>query len=461
VSKSGMSKIFDSVTAVLLCGPDVFIAKRQVHLLAFPGYWAFPGGKVDKADSDDVLTHPLLAGHPPRLLRALDRELREELGFDLLAAVAAGQVRALRPLGEVTTPAFMPVRFRTHFFEIELLEQPVLQVDAGETAEVAWHSPHALHEQLAAGRLLAAPPTRIVIQQLTSATARNGLPDFNFSLDEQRDIPWIEVVAGLRLIAVRSNTIPPADRTNAFWLGKGARRVLIDPSPNNREELARLQNLIEQFGLDEIFLTHHHPDHREFADDLARHFDVPIGMSADTQARIAQRSSKFFDGVETKLYGEGDVLTQWQGEDVRLYAVPGHDEGQLAPMPDSRTWCIVSDLIQGVGTVVVGGPEGNMRKYFASLQRVIDLDPQIIIPSHGPAFGSTYRIRETLQHRLQREEQVFALHQAGESPQQMLSEIYKGLDPRLAPLALINIQSHLKKLHEDGRIEPHSAANTI
>jgi glyoxylase-like metal-dependent hydrolase (beta-lactamase superfamily II) len=140
---------------------------------------------------------------------------------------------------------------------------------------------------------------------------------------------------------------------------------------------------------------------------------------------------------------------------VRLYAVPGHDEGQLAPMPDSLTWCIVSDLIQGVGTVVVGGPEGNMRKYFESLQRVIDLDPQIIIPSHGPAFGSTYRIKETLKHRLQREEQVFSLHQAGQSAQQMLGEIYKGLDPRLAPLALINIQSHLQKLGEEGRIELH------
>lgn len=448
-----MSKIFDSVTAVLLCGPDVFIAKRQVHLPAFSGYWAFPGGKVDKTDSDDPLTHPLLANHSPRLLRALDRELREELGFDLFAAVEAGQVRTLRSLGEVTTPAFMPIRFRTCFFEIELLEQPVLNVDAGETAEVAWRSPEDLRAHLATGRLLAAPPTRMVLAHLATDAGRSGQPDFSFPMDEARDIPWIEVVAGLRLIAVRSNTIPPADRTNAFWLGENARRVLIDPSPNNREELARLQNLITQFGLDEIFLTHHHPDHREHADELARHFGVPMGMSADTHARISRRSPKFFDGIETKIYGEGDVLTQWQGEDVRVYAVPGHDEGQLAPMPDSRTWCIVSDLIQGVGTVVVGGPEGNMRKYFSSLQRVIDLDPQIIIPSHGPAFGSTYRIKETLKHRLQREEQVFALHESGQSAQQMLGEIYKGLDPRLAPLALVNIQSHLQKLNEDGRIK--------
>jgi len=50
------------------------------------------------------------------------------------------------------------------------------------------------------------------------------------------------------------------------------------------------------------------------------------------------------------------------------------DEGQLALMPENRAWCIVSDLYQGVGTVVIAAPEGNMRKYFASLRKVIDLD---------------------------------------------------------------------------------------
>lgn len=445
-----MSKIHDSVTAVLLHGSDLFIARRQLHLNAFAGYWAFPGGKVDRSDSDDALDHPLLREHPPRLLRALDRELREELGFDLLAAVAQGKVQSLRCIGDVTTPAFMPMRFRTIFYEIELSERPQFVVDANETAETEWQTPLALQERLVLGRLLSAPPTRLVIEHLATDAGRSGLPDFTFGLDGEQDVPWIEVVAGLRLIAVPSNTIPPADRTNAFWVGDGAKRVLIDPSPGSRAELDKLIRLVTEFGVDEVFLTHHHPDHREHANDLARHFGVPMGMSADTRARITQRVTDYFDGIETRIYQDGDVLTHWQGEPVRVYAVPGHDEGQLAPMPDSRMWCIVSDLIQGIGTVVVGGPEGDMRKYFASLQKVIDFDPQIVIPSHGPALGGTYRLQETLKHRLQREQQVLSLHQAGQTPQQMLGEIYKGLDPRLVPLALINIDSHLRKLREDG-----------
>jgi glyoxylase-like metal-dependent hydrolase (beta-lactamase superfamily II) len=247
--------------------------------------------------------------------------------------------------------------------------------------------------------------------------------------------------------------VPPASHTNCFWIGgDGASRVIIDPSPASREELARLFATLDSFGVDQVFLTHHHPDHREYADEVARRYNIPIGMSADTAARIRKRNAGFFDGVQTRIYADGDTLTHWQGEAVKLVAVPGHDEGQLAPMPESRAWCIVSDLYQGTGTVVVGGPEGNMAKYFDSLRKIIALDPAVIIPSHGLAQGTTHQLKKTLEHRILREQQIKTLYEAGRSQQEMFAEIYQGVDPRLAPLALINIQSHLAKLRDEGQI---------
>ncbi|TXH06170.1 MAG: MBL fold metallo-hydrolase [Nevskiaceae bacterium] len=449
-----MSRIHDAVTAILIHGPELFITRRQVHLPAFPGYWAFPGGKVDAGDSDAPLSHPLLQGHSPRLLRGLDRELREELEFDLFAAVERGEVVSIHEIGEATTPSIMPVRFRTHFYRIELNTRPAIRAHKGETAEWAWRPAGALSADIERGRLLAAPPTRIAVKHVADAPQDTGpIRGFEFRFNPAADVPAMEPIAGLRMLAVRSNTIPPADRTNVFHLGDdGARRVLVDPAPGSAEELARLDVAIDALGVDEIFLTHHHPDHRERADQIARRLRIPIGCSEDTQQRIRRRQPGFFDGLEVKTWREGDVLTRWQGEDIRIYAVPGHDEGQLALMPDSRRWCLVSDLIQGVGTVVVGGPEGNMRKYFDSLQRVIDWDPDVIIPSHGIALGTTYRIRETLKHRRMREEQIATLHAEGHTPQAMLPAIYQDLDPRLAPLALVNINSHLQKLREEGRI---------
>ena len=129
-------------------------------------------------------------------------------------------------------------------------------------------------------------------------------------------------------------------------------------------------------------------------------------MSADTQARIRRLAPHFFYGLTVKTYVDGDVVTQWLGHPVRVMAVPGHDEGQLALMPDNRAWCIVSDLIQGIGTVVIAAPEGDMRKYFASLERVIAVAPRVIYPSHGMGLGGVFYLEQTLRHRRQREAQI-------------------------------------------------------
>jgi len=41
------------------------------------GYYAFPGGKVDRTDGNEPLSEAVFAGHEPRLIRALSRELEE------------------------------------------------------------------------------------------------------------------------------------------------------------------------------------------------------------------------------------------------------------------------------------------------------------------------------------------------------------------------------------------------
>lgn len=200
-------------------------------------------------------------------------------------------------------------------------------------------------------------------------------------------------------------------------------------------------------------LTHHHPDHNERANLLARERAVPLLCSEDTRARIARRQGdKWFKGVDVRPLGDGDYLCDWQGEKVHVLAVPGHDAGQLAPMPESRAWCIVSDLIQGVGTVVVGGDEGDMRLYFNSLRRVIDLAPDVVFPSHGQAMGGTWKLQETLRHREMREQQVLDLQRKGQSVDAMLKAIYGGSIPDfLMPLARVNIESHLDKLRAEGQ----------
>ena len=59
---------------------QVFTIKRQNYLSVFPGYTAFPGGKVDKEDKAHDFELPnIFNGYDPYLIIALDREMQEEI----------------------------------------------------------------------------------------------------------------------------------------------------------------------------------------------------------------------------------------------------------------------------------------------------------------------------------------------------------------------------------------------
>ena len=447
--------IFDAVTAVLIHDGELYLAKRQRRLTAFPGYYAFPGGKVDRTDGNEPLSEAVFAGHEPRLIRALSRELEEELGFNLIAN--ADQVEALRMTGVALTPEAAPVRFNTYFFRVDLRTRPDFVLCEPEIESGAWASAQhwmSIYEQ---GELLLAPPTKAVLSTLAAdpASSDAGFADFN----DIGVLRPLEALRGVRQFFVRSNTLPPATQTNCFLIGdEGQRRILVDPSPNSREGLELLYAVASAAGFDEVFLTHHHPDHRQYADEIARRAGVPLGMSAWTLQHIRSAKARYGEGshyaedLQIRTYADGDTVTRWLGHAVQALAVPGHDEGQLALMPENRAWCIVGDLIQGVGTVVIAPPEGDMRKYFASLKHVIALDPRVIYPSHGLGLGGVHYLEQALNHRQMREEQIRSLFSAGRSMQEMLTEIYRDVDPRLLPLAQINIESHLTKLRQDGVI---------
>ena len=121
---------------------------------------------------------------------------------------------------------------------------------------------------------------------------------------------------------------------------------------------------------------------------------------------------------------ETEKVTHWRGSVVRVYEIPGHDAGQLGLAPDSMAWFIVGDLIQGIGTVVISAPEGDMATYFDTLEKVIVLNPEVIIPSHGIPMRSTHRLQETLKHRRERETQILKLHKSGKSKEDILELLY-------------------------------------
>ena len=441
--------IRDAVTAVLCCQGEILMVRRQPQLPSFSGYWAFPGGKIEAADAT-AETALQCAETDHAVLAGIAREVEEEMGMDLNTLARSGQVLGVYLLGEATTPPIAAGRFRTRFLRIDLQDKPGFTLDTREHSEALWATAGEWFSRYQQGTLLMAPPTLDTVMALAQEPSRHSLIHLdNDGADDECRL--IEPLQGLRMIPVRSHTLPPATHTNAFLIGDSY-KVLVDPSPADRQELARLYKLIDRLGCDEVLLTHHHPDHCQFANEIAARYDVPLALSDTTRRFVQAKRPDYFGDLLLRTYVEGDVVTRWLGQPVRVVPVPGHDAGQLALMPDSKAWFIVGDLIQGIGTVVIAKPEGHMGTYFSTLQKVIDLDPAVIVPSHGMAMGTTYRLQETLKHRKMREAAVLQLHREGKSADEMLPLLYQGVDARLWPLARMNIDSHLDKLREDALI---------
>ena len=438
----------EAVTAIFVYEHEVFIIRRQNYLRAFPGYYAFPGGKVDQEDSDYSYTDPLLTPYPARWIRALFREVHEELGFDLEQAVAQGHVNTIDRFGEAITPPFEPVRFNAHYFKIEMNQRPDLTVDEGEIAWSGWVDHKELHRLYCAGEALMVVPTMYTVKELAEDINAISSEQFNLEYDVNGELPYMELLCGVGMIPVPSNTLPPAKATNALLLGdEHVQCYLVDPSPESEEVYQRLFETLKQHRVDGIFITHHHHDHHELAPKLACELEVPLRCSAKTRDLMLDRQgSDYLDGVNLQPIEEGEVLTTWLGQPVRCYALPGHDAGMLGLAPDSMAWFFITDLAQYGATVVIPSREGNMQHYFESLERVIALKPKVLIPSHGMPMGGTLLAEKTLQHRLEREQQIKGYLDQGLDAEAIVEQIYQDVNPRLLPLALQNVKQHMKKL---------------
>jgi len=420
----------------------------------FPGYFATPGGKVDAVDFQGEELPDFFSATRPELMRALIREVREELGVDLLSLYQQEKIHFISYFGEAITPIFNPYRFRNTYIRIDLKEKVDFILDQNEVDFGEWGSPSEFIAKFDQALLLAVPPAIRILKQLELSKSFQGPIDFSSPQDFEKEVPEIESLKGVKQFLPLSHTFPPANRTNSYLIGdQDSLKVLIDPSPMP-SEWEKYLTTISKYPIDAIFITHHHPDHYELADELARLKKLPMLMSEITYKRILKKKGdEFFAGINIQLVKEGDVLTTSLGQDVLVYAVPGHDDGQLALAPKNLNWFLVGDLIQTIGTVVIGDDEGNMAEYFKTLNRVIELNPKYLIPSHGIIIGGTHKLKQTLMHRQMREDEILSLVNRQKSLADILDTIYQGLNPKLLPYAKKTIIAHLDKLVLEKKID--------
>jgi glyoxylase-like metal-dependent hydrolase (beta-lactamase superfamily II) len=259
--------------------------------------------------------------------------------------------------------------------------------------------------------------------------------------------PWI------RIVPVRTPTLPPATHTNVYLVGE-ARLVAIDPASPWPDEQAALDAVVDGLAaagarVDLVFLTHHHVDHVSGARHLAERLGVGVAAHPRTAERVAGRVDV------TRLVDDGERL-DYGPAGLRALLTPGHAPGHLCLVDEAAQALIAGDMVASVGTIIVEPDDGgDMAEYLASLERLRALGARALLPAHGPPLvddAVDAKLAFYVQHRLEREARVLgALDAEARSVDALVPPAYPDVPAALYPLAARSLLAHLIKLEREGR----------
>lgn len=170
--------------------------------------------------------------------------------------------------------------------------------------------------------------------------------------------------------------------------------------------------------------------------------------------KLRARELLGYDIVD-ELLSDGDKLEVGNAV-LEVLLTPGHSPGHLCFYWREKGLLFSGDCVVGLGSVVVMPPHGDMSHYIASLKRLLTLKMERILPGHGAEVKEPHRkIRELLELRQEREEQVLALLGQGKrSTEEMVRELYPELTGRLREAAAAQMLAHLIKLEQEGKAVP-------
>jgi glyoxylase-like metal-dependent hydrolase (beta-lactamase superfamily II) len=238
--------------------------------------------------------------------------------------------------------------------------------------------------------------------------------------------------------------------TNTYLVGTGRERILLDTGEGRPAYLPVLARALEEAGgvrLQEIVLTHGHPDHMGGAAGVIERYGA---------LRVSKRP---WPGVDEKhpvtvtALADGERVAT-EGATLRAVHTPGHAEDHLCFVLEEENSLFSGDNVLGVGTTVIPGRGGDLADYLASLARLRELAPGAIYPAHGPKIADgTAKIREYIAHRLERERQILAALGSGcRTVAEIVAQVYAAYPAVLHAAAGSSVAAHLLKLEREGRV---------
>lgn len=473
---------------------EVLLIQRSPELSAFPGHWAFPGGKKDAQDhnlEETALrelfeeTGLVLATLSSDIALSQQREWQQQLNTNpalwqtlkshLLTTSAR---KKLSPIGWRVAPPLHPVRFEAAYYYAEYTAEVTPRISS-EAVQAVWWKPQDLLHEWQTGQALVPVPVLEVLRVLATVSHRHddNTHEALARLANSRSIHYskIELYPGVEILPLRTPTLAPATHTNTYLVGN-KRFVVIDPAtpyPEEQQHLKRriTERMAQGDSPEAILLTHHHLDHVGGAAFLQAEFGVPVFAHPLTQQRLQSMDYPLHIDALIQPGHVWDLSAPGQTFRLEALFTPGHAPGHVCFIEPHHKLGFVGDMVAGVGSIVIQHPEGSqdpdghMQRYLDSLQRLKALALRRAFPAHGPMLTQPNQVFEDyIAHRLHREAQILKhLAQQPLSLRQLRHKVYPDLAPALEQFAEDSLRAHLVKLADEERIAhtPHEHGEEV
>jgi glyoxylase-like metal-dependent hydrolase (beta-lactamase superfamily II)/8-oxo-dGTP pyrophosphatase MutT (NUDIX family) len=495
-------------------GPEVLMLQRTQSAAFLGGAYVFPGGSVDESDADPRILKRLVGQTPvppaPYWVAAV-RECFEEAGVLLVDGIDAKRAESLmhyrkRPFVEllenenlhiparalayyahwITAPG-RSRRFDTRFFLAVAPEGQTGSHDAAETVHDVWITPSEALERAAKNEIELVNATQTTLHDLKGfanaqeafdavrarpepevnracwAQGKDGVKLFRRTDPAYFEIHWsdpeetgetsYDLAPGVpkrldryvRRIIAPNPGVMTGPGTNTYLVGDGEIAV-IDPGPAVPSHVDRIVEEAKG-GIRWILCTHTHQDHSPAA----------ALLKAKTGAQLLGRPAPEGQDATFKpdFALENGQRVDLGGIGLRAIHTPGHASNHLCYLLEQTKMLFTGDHVMQGSTVVINPPDGDMRAYLGSLEKLLTEDIVVIAPGHGYLVGAPHKeVRRLIAHRLGRERKVVrALQQLGEaSVDELLPVVYDDVPARIHRVAARSLTAHLDKLAADGAV---------
>ena len=244
--------------------------------------------------------------------------------------------------------------------------------------------------------------------------------------------------------------------TCSYIVGRGAVAV-IDPGPDDPAHRAALLAATQSERIAHILVTHTHRDHSPGARALSAATGAPIlGCAPHSPLDGAAGrldASHDLDYAPDRVLRDGESL-EGDGFTLEAVATPGHASNHLCFALPQEAALFSGDHVMAWSTTIVAPPDGDMRQYMASLDKLRARADRVYYPGHGgPVREPARAVRALAAHRRQREASILEALDAGVATvPAIVDRAYGALDAKLKGAAALSVLAHLIDLRARGLI---------